>query len=451
MKRRPVRSWLLEGSLAALATVLGIFFLRESVSDGDGAPIPVEAVAGALSLAGLILFRRSRPVALALALIPLGAFLGMPMGATPVALFAVALHRPVRVAVALAGLHAVVVAVVYGLALGLTRTYYESVVFLVLVHVSVMAVGMLIRSHRRLVASWAERARQAEEKQQLRIERAQLAERERIAREMHDVLAHRISLLAVHAGALGVRPGMPEAERRAADVIRECAHDALEDLRAVIGTLRTPSEDRPQPTLNDLPSLVEESRAAGAQVALSLRGDEEVPERVGRNTYRIVQEALTNARKHAPGSAVTVDVNWCAARGMVIKIDNELLGAGTGRGRPPPGDSLSPRNRRDEGAPADRLPALALAGARWSEPAADGDDAAGALSGAPNGNLSGPATAGEVAGAARSSSRAAASGIARGAGLVGLRERVDLAGGSLEHGPTANGHFQLKAWLPWQR
>jgi signal transduction histidine kinase len=229
---------------------------------------------------------------------------------------------------------------------------------------------MLIRSHRLLVGSWADRARQAEEGQRLRIEQARLGERERIAREMHDVLAHRVSLLAVHAGALEVRRDAPEPERAAAGVIRQCAHDAIEDLRQVIGMLREPAGDRPQPTLADVPALVEQSRAAGATVALDLVEHDAVPDGVGRHAYRIVQEALTNARKHAPGAPVRVAVTGGAEDGLVVEVGNAL---GTGRSR---------------------LPGV-------------------------------------------------------GAGLVGLTERVQLAGGRIEHGPTLAGEFRLRAWLPW--
>jgi signal transduction histidine kinase len=374
--RRTIRSWLLELTLAALATLLGIFFVQASVSDGPGAPVGVEATAGVLSALGLLFFRRSRPVALTVLLIPSGVLLGMPMGATPVALFAVALHRPARIVITLAALHAAVTAVVYYLVLGATRTYYESVTFLVLLNVVAVAVGMLIRSQRQLVASWAERARQAEEGQRLRIEQARSAERERIAREMHDVLAHRVSLLAVHAGALEVRRDAAPAERAAAGVIRQCAHDALEDLRTLIGLVRAPADDRPQPTLGDVPALVEQSRSTGTEVGLTVEGDPSVPPPLGRHAYRIVQEALTNARKHAPGAAVRVDIDVCAGRGVTVQVDNAL-------------------------AP--------VAGAR---------SGAGGLPGA-------------------------------GAGLAGLRERIQLLGGDLEHGPTAAGAFHLRAWLPW--
>jgi signal transduction histidine kinase len=355
--------------LGLVAVALGLFFRAESMSDGGGVPLPVDVVSGAAAFAALVLFRRSHPVALTCALIPAGIVLALPMGATPVALFAVALHRPARITLALAVAHAVAVAGIYRLAGLSTPEYVEAVTFVVLLHVTLVAVAMLIRSQRLLVRSWADRARQAEEGQRMRIQQARLAERERIAREMHDVLAHRISLLAVHAGALEVRRDAPAAERDAAGVIRRCAHDALEDLRQVIGMLREqPEADRPQPTLGDVPALVEQSREAGTAVELDLAGGP-VPDRVGRHAYRIVQEALTNARKHAPGSPVRVAVRGRADEGLVVEVGNALVPGGT------------------------------LPGA--------------------------------------------------GAGLVGLRERVQLAGGRLEHGPTPGGEFRLRAWLPW--
>jgi signal transduction histidine kinase len=209
--------------------------------------------------------------------------------------------------------------------------------------------GMFVRARRQLVVSLRDRAERAEAEQQLRVEQARQAERARIAREMHDVLAHRISLLSLHAGALEFRPDAPPEEvARAAGVIRASAHQALEDLRAVIGVLRDgPGGDgapeRPQPTLADLPALVDESRAAGMRVSFSssLADDAVVPDGVGRNAYRVVQEGLTNARKHARGSAVDVVVAGSPGEGLEIEIRNrlpvgalaaaaEIPGAGTG-------------------------------------------------------------------------------------------------------------------------
>jgi signal transduction histidine kinase len=327
---RTVRQWLLEVTLGLVALLLGLFFAVSSVSQGEGPRFDVEVVAGTLSFVALVLFRRSHPVALTLVLMPFGILFAMPMGATPIALFAVALHRRARTAVALALVHAVAVVVIYRL---------------------------------------ADRARQAEDGQRMRIEQARLAERERIAREMHDVLAHRISLLAVHAGALEVRRQAPAGERASAGVIRQCAYDALEDLREVIGMLRDrPPETRPQPTLRDVPELIEQCRRAGVAIEADLSHVQDVPDGLGRHAYRIVQEGLTNARKHAPGAPVRVTVR--GGDGLIVEVGNALVTIG-------------------------------------------GDQVPGA-----------------------------------GAGLVGLRERVQLVGGSLEHGPTPDGQFRLAARLP---
>src|SRR4051812_28936506 len=207
--------------------------------------------------------------------------------------------------------------------------YLESVLFGTGVAVIVMLWGMVVRARRQLVVSLRDRAERAESEQQLRVAQARALERNRIAREMHDVLAHRISLLSLHAGALEIRPDAAPAEvAGAAGVIRASAHQALQDLREVIGVLREePAGDppeRPQPTLRELPALADESRAAGVRVRLDVRvdGAAEVPAGTGRAAYRIVQEGLTNARKHAPGTAVRVSVEGAAGAGLTIDIRN---------------------------------------------------------------------------------------------------------------------------------
>ncbi|MCP3422172.1 sensor histidine kinase [Nocardioides pinisoli] len=191
------------------------------------------------------------------------------------------------------------------------------------------ATGYAMGSQRQLVDSYRERALTAEREQRARVAQAQAAERTRIAREMHDVLAHRISLVAMHAGALGYRADLSEEERgSAARSIEDNAHRALSDLRAVLGVLRDPTQpvgavpERPQPGIDDVAALVAEERAGGMRVRLSNRVEDDVPAGTGRTAYRIVQEALTNARKHAPGTSVTVDVAGSPADGIVIGVRN---------------------------------------------------------------------------------------------------------------------------------
>jgi signal transduction histidine kinase len=213
-----------------------------------------------------------------------------------------------------------------------------------LAYAAIVAWGMFIQSRRQ---SLRERARHAMAEQYLLIEQTRQAERTLIAREMHDVLAHRISLLSLHAGALEFRPDAPPDEvARAAAVIRASAHQALDDLRAVIGVLRDgPDGDAPQPpqpTLAALPGLLEESRAAGMLLHAEIRLADlaAVPDAIGRHALRIVQEALTNARKHATSAAVDLLVEGAPGEGLTIEVRNpapvlaggepEIPGTGTG-------------------------------------------------------------------------------------------------------------------------
>ena len=156
---------------------------------------------------------------------------------------------------------------------------------------------------------------------------ARLLERERIAREMHDVVAHRISLIALHAGALAHH--MRSEQGEAGDLARAIqtnAQSSLDELRAMLARLRgnaAPPEP-PQPTLSGLDALLADARSAGQQVAVELGGDPaEVPDRVSRHAYRIVQEGLTNARKHAPGAPVALSLKTTADRLRVV-VRNRL-------------------------------------------------------------------------------------------------------------------------------
>ncbi len=208
-------------------------------------------------------------------------------------------------------------------------------------HAALVAWGALTRSRAALLDSLRERARRAEADQAERVAAARIHERTRIAREMHDVLAHRLSLVAASAGALEYRPdARPEQVARAAGVVRDGVHRALEELREVIGVLRSdePEPQRPQPVLADLAALVAESRDAGTTVHLDDRVTDPgaVPDTTGRAAYRVVQEALTNARKHAPGEAVRVRVCGGPGDGLVIEVRNRLVD-----GPPsPPGNGL---------------------------------------------------------------------------------------------------------------
>ncbi|KRC64163.1 histidine kinase [Aeromicrobium sp. Root236] len=190
--------------------------------------------------------------------------------------------------------------------------------------------GMYIGSRRELLATLRERARTAESEQAARVAQARTAERGRIAREMHDVLAHRISLVTMHAGALTFREDLTAEEMRAtAAVIQESSHQALVELRDVLGILRADAGDsspeRPQPSAVDLPALLDEARATGMRIETEeLVALDGVPETLGRTLYRVVQESLTNARKHAPNTLVTVSVTGSPWTGLSIVVSNPL-------------------------------------------------------------------------------------------------------------------------------
>lgn len=205
-------------------------------------------------------------------------------------------------------------------------TFATNVVFMS----AILAWGMYIGSRRELLWTLRKRAERAEAEQELRVGRARTTERARIAREMHDVLAHRISQISMHAGALSFRDDLTAEEmRESAAVIQEKAHEALTDLRGVLGVLRDGSGellDRPQPTYPDLPELVDEARELGLNIAFDDRLDltRPVPDVVGRTLYRIVQEGITNARKHAPGALLSIDVSGSPDDGIAFELRNPL-------------------------------------------------------------------------------------------------------------------------------
>ncbi|MFE2978067.1 histidine kinase [Streptomyces sp. NPDC059258] len=173
-----------------------------------------------------------------------------------------------------------------------------------------VATGWAVGARRAEVVSLRERARSAEREQAALADRARVLERNRIAREMHDSLAHRISLVALQAGALDHRPDLPDEER--AVLVRGIAdgsYRALEDLRDVLGVLRAEQPDRPEPprpSYGGVPALVDDARASGMDVTLTVDTTGEPPEAVGEVCYRVVREALTNAAKHAPGAPVLI-------------------------------------------------------------------------------------------------------------------------------------------------
>ncbi|MEU9716477.1 histidine kinase [Streptomyces sp. NPDC047976] len=279
-----------------------------------------EPVAGALAC-GLLWLRRSRPVGTACALIALSVPFGTAAGAMLAALFSVAVHRPPRTTLIVFAAGLLPAATDPLLRPEPSMSGLQYFVFGTVVQGCAVGWGLFVHHRRQLLLRVASEAR-------LRAEQAQLKAREEVAREMHDVLGHRLSLLALHAGALEYRPDAPAGDvARAAGVIRESAHQALQELREVLTVLRAPETgERPQPTLADVHRLVSESCTAGMRVRLVKDTPSAVPDLVGRTAYRVVQEALTNVRKHAPGAPADVRVTGGAGEGLTVEVTNPAPG-----------------------------------------------------------------------------------------------------------------------------
>lgn len=265
----------------------------------------------------------------------------------------------------------VVVAVLAGKvvpALSAPESFTQVVIVLGFFVLGPVLAGLWMHQRAALLAVLRDRADEAERTRTLLADQAVFAERRRIAREMHDVVAHRVTAVALQAGALSLR-APDERTEQAAETIRATSAVALDELRAVLRVLRDDAPDPGPGVLASLEDLVAEVAATGARVELTLPDPlPAVPDQVGRAVYRVVQESLTNAGKHAPHAAVDVRLAVTGER-LAVEVTNRL----TPHGSAVPGS---------------------------------------------------------------------------GYGLVGMRERVELAGGDLRTGPTGDGRFRVFAEFP---
>ncbi|MEJ2888803.1 sensor histidine kinase [Actinomycetospora aeridis] len=334
---RRAERWAAGTTGAAVIVLGGLTLVSRTDTRASTVATAVDAAATLVAVALVPLLLR-RPVAGALAMAVLAAFSPAATPAATIGVLRVATVRPLATAMAVGAVSAVAHA-----AQGLVRPipglpYGWLLVIDVVTHAALVAWGALARLR---AAARVEEQQRAAEEQAERIATARRQERVMIAREMHDVLGHRLSLVAASAGALEYRPDAPaEQIARAAGVVRAGAHQALEELREVIGVLRADElqgvdgEAPPQPTLADLPALVAESREAGLSVSLSGSAPDGVPETLGRTAYRIVQEGLTNARKHAAGVPVRVSVEGTPGEALRVEVRNRLpMGPSTSDGR----------------------------------------------------------------------------------------------------------------------
>ncbi len=235
-------------------------------------------------------------------------------------------------------------------------------------------VGRYLAQREALVQAMQEREARMRTEHKMLSRQVRLRERSRIAQDMHDSLGHRLSLISVHAGAMGLDPSLGEKQREAIGVLRSAALTGMEELRAIIGVLRAedgPDDDPATRTVESIDSLVGDARKAGVLVSLVRGGQAHpLPSRVSHAAYRVAQEGLTNASKHAPGAAVQVTVKY-EPDALVVEV----------------------RNNPSRNGSAGRDP---------------------------------------------------------GVGLIGLTERVRLAGGMLHVGSLPSGGYRLAAVLPYE-
>jgi signal transduction histidine kinase len=350
---RSARGRLVDVACFAVSVLLAIGMIRSQLRSTTS-PL-VEAVDITAAAAGCLAlwWRRRWPVPIAAALGVLTCLTPAAQAPALICLGTVSSRRPVRPLITVTIVQLAATVTRYLNELSVPRFTFEirtsaeradggGAVDSVLLLVIVIAWGLYIRARRQLVASLRERAEKAEAEQQLRIGQARSGERTRIAREMHDVLAHRISLISLQAGALQVSRRRDDAVAESAALIRASAHQALDDLREVIGVLRAEQNEAsplaPQPTLTDIGELVGESGRVGMTVSLEQNlGDADggIPVHVGRTAYRVVQEGLTNARKHAPGAAVTVTVEAALHTGLHVQVRSRVQGSARADPLPP--------------------------------------------------------------------------------------------------------------------
>jgi signal transduction histidine kinase len=295
-----------------------------------------EVVLGAAAFV-LVFFRRRAPVPIALAIAAMSALSGIAAGPATLAAVSVATRRVTWEVLAVGVANFAAAQTWTGLAPLEDNDPVITTVVNLVINAGMMGWGLYIGSRREILWTLRTRAERAELEQELRVAQARSTERSRIAREMHDVLAHRITQVSMHAGALAFRDDLDgDRLRQGLGQIQGQANDALHELRDVLGVLREddpgPSTARPQPTYDDIAALVDEARVLGLQVAWSDDVDDStaVPPVTGRAVYRIVQEGITNVRKHAPGAEVTIRSSGDHRSGITVLLSNPIAGS-----RPP--------------------------------------------------------------------------------------------------------------------
>jgi signal transduction histidine kinase len=296
----------------------------------DGVPL------AALQVAPLLLRRRYPLTVLAVVTAMWIAYVAAVGGvvpiATAVAIYTVAAELP-RTRALLAATAAVAASTLAALALGeWSRAAGDFIPF-----VAAWVIGDSLRTRRAYTEALEERAERLEREREAEAARARAEEQARIARELHDVIAHNVSVMVVQAAAANeVFESRPELAREALQAIEASGRSALEELRRLLGVVRGDGADyAPQPGLERLEELVDQVRAAGLAVAVSVAGPPRVlPAAIDLSAYRVVQEALTNTLKHARATRAEVALHYGADElGVEVRDDGEGGGNGDGAGR----------------------------------------------------------------------------------------------------------------------
>ncbi|HLJ08854.1 MAG TPA: histidine kinase [Acidimicrobiia bacterium] len=392
---------------AVLAAVLGAFMLAGTFGAQRhlahaGAPplrdLDVWGIALLVAIAACMAFRRAYPVAV------LGAASGLTL------VYFLANYAPGPVWLGLVVTYATAVILGHRLAAGVGAfACYLAFPWLAdllgrgpaptPLYLSTLAAGLLLLfGVSEAVRMRRQRATEAARRRREEAAAAASEERLRIARDLHDVLAHNISLINVQAGvALHVNDGLPEQARSALSAIKDASREALGELRSALDALRQsgdPAPRRPSPGLGQLDDLVAGARAAGLEASVEVLGEAvDLPSPVDVAAYRIVQEALTNVIRHAGASRVAISVGYTGSA-VTLEIDDNGHGAGASGAVPP----------------------------------ASGNGQAGQASPAGQGGHHGLP--------------------GHGSGIVGMRERAQALGGALSAGPGQGGGFTVVATLP---
>ncbi|WP_248838568.1 sensor histidine kinase [Frankia sp. AgKG'84/4] len=393
------RGWLRPAADVVLVVVLGLFLVAVVLDEHDRTRAPLLILLGlpfGVGQAVALYWRRARPVAVFAAALVGGLVLQLlvPTIAIPIA----ALIAIISLAAARApALSLLALLALLGLcAVDFASASREDTYFVMVVSVAAWAIGEIARNRRVAIEGEARRA--------------VAEERSRIAREIHDVVAHSVSVIIVQAAAADdVFDTRPDQARKALRSIETTGRDALAELRRLLAVVRPGAEDadplRPQPGLARVDELAEPLRAAGLDVTIHTRGTARpLPAGVDVSAYRIVGEALTNALRHAHASRVEVTLTYTAT---TLDLDIADDGVGTGGGHHDSVPSTMPSSR---------------SGGAAAQPGRDG--------GAPAVTAAGLGVAGG------------------GHGIIGMRERTAMLGGSLDIGPRDDGGFRVRASLP---